>query len=372
MQNYELILKSDVSKSYLCQRAADSLDIDVEKKSIHHFKVEADLDTPYKIGLIIGASGSGKTTLAKKIYGNDCFSELLDLSKPIIEQFPSHYNYDDCAAALSGIGLTSVPCWIRPAYTLSNGQKSRAESALQIASNKDFIILDEWTSVVDRNVAKVMSFCIQKYARKKEKRIVLLSCHYDVIEWLNPDWIIDCNEQKYIDRRAAVGTFERTDRLRLDVKQITNESWRYFSKYHYLSENLPGGKNYYFGLFDGEKQIGFQCFATYRPGDMITYFSNRTVIHPDYAGLGLGILLINETSKEMVKNGFAVRAKFSSTPIFKAMSKNKLWLFTGKSDNLNRINLSKKLSIKNKTRNKTLRKKTVTYSFKFIWNSKKE
>lgn len=365
MQDYELILKCDVSKSYLCQRAADSLDIDIEKKSIHHFKIRADLESPYRIGLIIGASGSGKTTIAKKIFGDDCFDELLDLSKPVIEQFPPEWSYDDCAKALNGIGLNSVPCWIRPAYTLSNGQKSRAEAALQMSRQKELTVLDEWTSVVDRNVAKVMSHCVQKYARKNNKKIVLISCHYDVIEWINPDWIIDCNTQEYIDRRAMVGTFERTDQLRLDIREANKKSWSNFSKYHYLSENLPGGKIYVYGLFDGEKQIGFQCYAAYIVGNQKTYFINRTVIHPDYAGLGLGILLINETAKIMVRKGFAVKAKFSSIPIFKAMSRNKLWKFVDKKHNL-KNKIEKKYVSQSKV--DSLRSKTFTYSFDFIWS----
>lgn len=203
MQTYELTLKSDVSKSFRCQKAANSLDIDTEKKSIHHFNVNADINTRFNVGLIVGASGSGKTTLVKSIFGEDCFDEILDLSKPVIDQFPESYSYDECAVMLSGVGLTAVVCWIRPAYTLSNGQRARAETALQMANDKNNIVIDEWTSVVDRTVAGVMSHCVQKYARKVDKQIILCSCHYDVADWLLPDWVIDCNKQSYTDYRDA-------------------------------------------------------------------------------------------------------------------------------------------------------------------------
>lgn len=96
---------------------------------------------------------------------------------------------------------------------------------------------------------------------------------------------------------------------------------------------MPGGKIYTFGLFYGENQIGFQCFANYtptRPGEIAIYHSNRTVIHPDYAGLGMGIQLINQTSQMMVDEyGYRIMAKFSSTPVFKAMIKQKAWKFLG-------------------------------------------
>jgi hypothetical protein len=86
-------------------------------------------------------------------------------------------------------------------------------------------------------------------------------------------------------------------------------------------------------LFHGDNQIGFQCFANYVPhrkGTKIIYHSNRTVIHPDYNGLGLGIKIINETSKLLMnKINCRIMAKFSSTPVFKAMIKQKNWIFLG-------------------------------------------
>lgn len=331
LKKYKVRLESPVSDSFRCVRAANSLDINMNEKSVHELEVDADLDSPFNIGLILGASGSGKTTLAKQIYGEDALTTIIDTSKPIIEQFPKEWSYDDCANALAGMGLTSVPCWIRPVYTLSNGQKARAEAALGLSKTDNSIhIIDEWTSVVDRTVAKVMSHCVQKHARKSNKKIILLSCHYDVIEWLNPDWIIDCNKQEFIDRRAlSLDDRKRSEQLQFAVKEVDKSTWKYFSKYHYLSKKLPAGRLKFYGLFEGENQIGFQCFANYTPHSdktkkMIMH-SNRTVIHPDYAGLGLGILLINETSKIMSKE-YKVMAKFSSTPIFKAMSKyNNEW-----------------------------------------------
>lgn len=201
MQNYHVKLQSPASNSYLCKRAADSLDIDIYKKLTHELSISADLETPYNVGLIVGASGSGKTTLAKTIFGPECFYSNIDETKPVIDQFPQTWQYEQCAAALSGIGLTSVPCWIRPIQTLSNGQRARVEAALAMSKEEDLFVIDEWTSVVDRTVGKSMSHCLQKHARQLNKRVVALSCHYDVIEWLQPDWIIDCNRQAFEFRK---------------------------------------------------------------------------------------------------------------------------------------------------------------------------
>lgn len=322
LKDYSVELKSPVSNSFRCQKAANSLDIDTEKKSIHRLNIKADIDSGFNVGLILGASGSGKTTLAKSIFGENCFGVELDQSLPIIEQMPDSLTYEECASILSGVGLTSVPCWIRPVYTLSNGQKSRAEIALTLSKNEEVAIVDEWTSVVDRTAAKVMSHCVQKYCRRNDKMIILLSCHYDVIEWLNPDWVIDCNKQSYTDRRSLCRSYDRKEKLEFAVCRAGKSSWNRFSKYHYMSEKMPGGHIECFGLYHGDEQIGFCCFANYvpwsnkkRPKQM---HSNRVVIHPDFAGFGLGIKFVNACSKIMSNAGFDVRAKLSAKPLIKS------------------------------------------------------
>lgn len=90
-------------------------------------------------------------------------------------------------------------------------------------------------------------------------------------------------------------------------------------------------------MFLGDDQIGFQCFANYVPyrsedrakGIRKKMHSNRTVVHPDYVGLGLGLVLINETSKIMHNDGFHVMAKFSSIPVLKAFKRSDRWRYLG-------------------------------------------
>lgn len=368
MQNYVVNLVSEPPKGFRSIKAAQSVDLDIEKKLVHHFEVSADLKSPYNVGLIIGASGSGKTTLAKEIFGENCFDEMLDLSKPIIEQFPSSMSYDDCVNVLTGIGLSQIPCWVKPAGALSNGQKSRAEAALQMSSGREFVCIDEFTSVVDRNVAKVMAHCVQKYARQSQKQIVLVSCHYDIADWLNPDWVIDCNKETYENRRLLWRSFERSEKLKFEIAKCHRNTWKNFSKYHYLSDRMAGGHNETFGIYLEGRQIGFQCFSNYVPhrkGTKKIMHSNRTVIHPDYVGFGLGIKIIDLTSQIMCDEGYDVMAKFSSVPVFRSMSKSKHWSFVKASNNLENGQFNPGGSM---SRKGGLRQKTKTFSFRFLPN----
>ena len=352
----DIKLQSEVFKTFKCVVASNSLDIDINKKSIHHLHIDnVKIPNDWNIGLVYGASGSGKTTLATTLFGKDIFNNILNEDLPIIEQFPKEYSYEDCASMLNGIGLNSVPCWIRPVKTLSNGQKARAEACLLMCQSKDIIFIDEWTSVVDRTVAKAMSVCLNKFAKKYNKKIVLLSCHYDILEWLSPDWLIDCNKQMFELPKSDSFFFKEREQLEFTIKEIGRESWKYFSKYHYLSEKLPAGKLYLYGLYYGENQIGFQCFANYVPhrkDTKIIYHSNRTVIHPDYNGLGLGIKLINETSKLLYKKiDCRIMAKFSSTPVYKAMKKQTQWIFLGQTRLMGKMqsgNIGKKTGYRDK------------------------
>lgn len=234
-----------------------------------------------------------------------------------------------------------------------------------MCGDKEIIVIDEWTSVVDRTVAKVMSHCIQKYARSNDKKIILLSCHYDVTEWINPDWIIDCNTKSYEDRRLLWRSSQRKEKLEFHIKKIGRESWKYFSKYHYLSDKLPGGHIELFGLFHEKNQIGFQCFANYVPWrdkkNKKIMHSNRVVIHPDYAGIGLGILFINECSKIMEKEGYKICIKFSSTPIYKSMIKSPHWKLVEVKRQFGKI-----IPGVNMIRKSGFRENIKTYSFEYV------
>jgi len=328
MSDFELTLIPAVSDSFLAQKAKNSVDL-TDGKCAHKIKItDCDFETPWNVGLIVGASGSGKSTIANYIFG-EIKNFKPDFEKAVIDQFPHEWSYEQCVGNLTAIGLSQVPCWVKPFKTLSNGQQERARIVLTLAHDQGFVF-DEWTSVVDRNVAAIMSHTVQKFSRKNGKKIVLISCHYDVAEWLDPDWVIDCNDQLYIDRRNQIGE-EREKKISFDIRPISGQSWRNFSKYHYLSDNIPGGLIKCFGLFLGKKQIGFQCFAEYTPWrdkskKRILHF-NRTVIHPDYVGFGLGMKLINETSKIIKNQGYRVMGKYSSLPVFRAMIKDRKWKF---------------------------------------------
>ena len=148
----------------------------------------------WNIMLICGKSGSGKSTILKEI-GN-VIPIKYDYSKAVISQFEG-YSEEDVCDLLGGVGLSSVPTWLRKPQELSNGEKARLDLCKSIydAGKNQVIYVDEFTSVVNRDVAKSMSHALQRYIRQKDLKIVIASCHFDIIEWLQPDFIFNLNHR---------------------------------------------------------------------------------------------------------------------------------------------------------------------------------
>ena len=144
----------------------------------------------FNIGLIVGSSGSGKSTLLKN-FGSELIPDWQP-NKSILSHFE---NPDEAINRLGAVGLNTIPSWYKSYDVLSNGEKFRADLARKISTNA---IIDEFTSVVDRNVAKAASVSLSRYVKNNDvHNIVLATCHRDIVEWLQPDWVIDTDAGEY-------------------------------------------------------------------------------------------------------------------------------------------------------------------------------
>ena len=92
------------------------------------------------------------------------------------------------------VGFNTPKSRLKPYHVLSNGEKMRVDLAKALVQKQDIIIFDEYTSVVDRVVAQVASYALQKTIRKQKKKFIAVTCHYDILERLEPDWVFDTKD----------------------------------------------------------------------------------------------------------------------------------------------------------------------------------
>jgi len=245
----------------------------------------------WNIGVIYGSSGSGKTTILKQM--GELSKSTFDSSKSLISNF-DFLEPKEATRLLSSMGLSSVPTWLRPFNLLSNGEQFRADLAYKIAKNNsnEVVLIDEFTSVVDRDVAKSMSFAIQKYLRRNNKRMVVASCHYDIMEWLTPDWV--CSPQKN-EGLLERGHYLRQSRpkIELQVSRVESSTWDLFKKHHYMTESA--NKAYIYLLFTWNSKPVAIVIAGRQVGRGVglAYRGSRTVVLPDFQGMGIGASVSN-------------------------------------------------------------------------------
>lgn len=122
--------------------------------------------------------------------------------KPVIDEMPKA-SVKEIELAFTSVGFASPPSWLKPYNVLSNGEKMRVDLAYCLLKDEPLIVFDEFTSVVDRTVAKTTSYAISKAVRKSGKKFVAVSCHYDILDWLEPDWVFDTNEMRFFGRGAS-------------------------------------------------------------------------------------------------------------------------------------------------------------------------
>jgi len=298
-----------------------------------NFSLDAEIpieDSEWSIGVVVGPSGSGKTSIGRAIWEDvGIYDGDLGWSgdSPIIDEIAPDGDFDSVTGALSSVGLGSVPAWLRPYHALSNGEKFRAGLARVISEGRDRVIIDEFTSVVDRQIAKIGAGAFAKAWRRTGGQAILLSCHYDVLDWLEPDWVFD-TRTGVLER----GSLRRRPRIELEVFKTDGSYWPIFEPHHYLKLPRMVAASYYVGFVDGEAVAHIAVGPKLESKGMRAC---RMVVMPEWQGAGVGMRFLNEVCKlqftEVNKFNERVRSVFFHTShpaLCAALRRDKLWVQT--------------------------------------------
>lgn len=303
MQTVDIVVESPCSETMRARQVCSMFDAPPEKKARREWRLELDLPDEWNVGLVVGPSGSGKSTALRELWGEP--EPFKWEAAGVIDDVAASLSVADVTGAFQSVGFNTIPAWLRPFGVLSNGEKFRVELARALLERPDPIVIDEFTSVVDRQVAKIGSHAVQKFVRARKRQFVAVTCHYDVEDWLQPDWVLDMATCEF--RRRLL---RRRPSLECTVGPIPRAAWRMFAPFHYMTAELHKAAQCY-GLWCEGK---LACFAALlhnpisAPGEHVPIWRvSRVVTLPDFQGLGLAFALLDTLGAEHAALGRRLR-----------------------------------------------------------------
>jgi hypothetical protein len=317
--------RSEVRPTARVKQMQGLFDVAPAAASEQSWTVSLDLPQSWNVGVIVGPSGAGKSTIARELFGDALVSGWTwPTDQSILDGFPRGMRIKDITGLLSSVGFSSPPAWVRPFHVLSNGQQFRVNLARTLAEKPELSVVDEFTSVVDRQVAQIGSAAVAKAVRARNQKFIAVTCHYDVLDWLEPDWIYEPHTSKFQAREPGRGPLRQRPKIELQIVRAHRSSWELFRKAHYLSGNLHSSAQCFVGLIEGTPAT-FTAVLQFPHATRPGWREHRTVCLPDFQGVGLG-----NAMSEFVASLFVTTKKpcFSTTShpsMIRHRAKSPLW-----------------------------------------------
>lgn len=330
MTRLEIHQECGVSRSYRAARVRSLFNVTGGAGAEFHAACEIPLDEPgWQVGLIVGPSGSGKSSIGRQCWGGGAYLTGFPWgSAPIIDEIAPEAPFDAVAGALSAVGLGSVPSWLRPYGVLSTGERFRADLARALLCGRERIVIDEFTSVVDRQIARIGAAAFARaWRRAPGRQVILLSCHRDIVEWACPDWILDTE-----DMSLQRGSLRCRPPIRLRLFQTNWRPWALFEPHHYLKLPYMIAATNYVALH-GEEPVAHVAVAT--TTGLKSARMCRLVVMPEWQGVGVGIRFIEWVAGEWLagRNRYGRRMTtifHTSHPgLASALRRRPGWLYAG-------------------------------------------
>jgi len=325
MPEVDVTVTCPVFDSFRVQQVAGMFDVPISERPGETFRVELpELGDEWKVGLILGPSASGKSTIAKRMFGDRLYRATEWPRDRAVVDGMGDRPIKEITGMFTAVGFGSPPSWIKPYHVLSGGERFRCDLARALLSAGDLdgesgssqdgtdgqagggarlqgtgrvLAFDEFTSVVDRNVARIASAAIARGIKRGRItcRFVAVTCHYDVTEWLEPDWVIDMATSRF-QRRCL-----QRPSIDLELFRSKRGAWRMFARHHYLSGSLSKGCRCFVALWKGAP-VAF-CATISLIGAKNRWRISRIVTLPDYQGVGIGTAVTEAVAEVHLAQG---------------------------------------------------------------------
>lgn len=357
MSRVNLVKEITIQQTARVMQMSGVFDIPPCERSREQWTIDLDLPAQWNVGLIVGPSGSGKTIIARELFGDHLMRDWdWPQDRSILDGFPATLSIKEIVDLLSSVGFSSPPSWLRPFHVLSNGEQFRVNMARALAEMTDLAAVDEFTSVVDRTVAQIGSAAIQKAVRRRGQQFIAVSCHYDIAEWLEPDWIYEP-----AINHLTIGRLLQRPKIEIEITQTDYATWRLFSKHHYLDHALNRSARCFVAT-NKNHLVAFCGVLSFphaiRPGWRIS----RLVVLPDYQGIGIGIAFLNHIAALFKRTDKPVYITTSHPAFIHSLAKSNQWRMNRNSSRTANAGKTKSIS----GRIETLANHRLTCGFEFV------
>lgn len=288
MPSTRIIKTVAVARSPRVLQLEGLFDLAPTETSSHTWEVTLPLEErDWNVGLIVGPSGSGKSTVAREMFTEHLVREYQwPKGQSVVDSFPSAMGMREITGLLSSVGFSSPPAWLRPFEVLSTGEQFRVTLARALAEDRAITVIDEFTSTVDRTVAQVGSAAVAKTTRRLGRKLVAVTCHYDVEDWLQPDWIYQPHINRFQWREL-----QRRPEVVLSITRCGREAWDFFRQHHYLNTDLAIAARCFLATLN-DTPVAFVAVLP-NAGHVNMWREHRCVCLPDYQGVGIGMQVSN-------------------------------------------------------------------------------
>jgi ABC-type iron transport system FetAB ATPase subunit len=305
-------------------------DLPEEPVSRLEWTVRLPLDErAWSIGLVVGPSGCGKSTVVRHLWPDEVRRSATltwPADRSVLDAFPESLPVKEIAALLNAVGFSSPPAWLRPFAVLSTGQQFRATLARLLAEAEGepqpLVVMDEFTSVVDRTVAQVGSAAVARAVRQRRGRFVAVTCHEDVLDWLQPDWVYRPAENVFAWRRLRP-----RPALALDVFRCSPSAWPLFAPHHYLSHRLSPAAVCFLAAHGG-RPVAFSAWLPFVGAGPRRRREHRTVVLPDFQGVGLGNALSDLLASMWAGLGYGAVSTTTHPAMIRSRLRSPRWRLT--------------------------------------------
>lgn len=322
MQSFDILRVSEAKKTFRVASVLSQFDLQSERIE-ERFVGNLDMPANWQIGLIVGRSGTGKTTIAKEIFADAYVTQYPYKSNSVLDDMPISASMPDIINAFGSVGFNSVPSWLKPYSVLSNGEKMRVDLARSILESNQIFLFDEFTSVVDRTVAQIGSYAMQKAIRKTKKQFIAVTCHFDVEDWLMPDWVLETDSMTF---RVTEGQKKNRPNIKFTVYRTENKNcWKMFAKHHYLAHSHNSASHVYVAYCNDCIAAFISIMHLPHPSSKIIKKVHRLVVLPEFQGLGIGNRLLDFVGSIYKNQGYRFTIVTSSPALIYSLKKSKDW-----------------------------------------------